>query len=111
MEESYVSLTELKVILEKEKAVRGELNPEQQYSLSHAALFARVPAEKVPAIVQELMEIPLMSPFNAVKNVDLMPTNLDDVRTIFTKDSFSLSKEDADKVLEMVCKYRGRGEP
>src|SRR5947199_7853 len=43
MEESYVSLAELKVILEKEKAVRGELNPEQQYSLSHAALFARVP--------------------------------------------------------------------
>jgi len=45
MEESYVSLAELKVILEKEKAVRGEVNPEQQYSLSHAALFARVPAE------------------------------------------------------------------
>src|SRR2546430_3689740 len=68
MEESYVSLAELKVILEKEKAVRGELNPEQQYSLSHAALFARVPAEKVPAIVKELMEIPLMSPFNALRS-------------------------------------------
>ncbi|HEX9566408.1 MAG TPA: RNA polymerase Rpb4 family protein [Thermoplasmata archaeon] len=106
MEESYVSLTELKVILEKEKAVRGELNPEQQYSLSHAALFARVPAEKVPAIVKELMEIPLMSPFNAVKIVDLMPTHLDDVRAIFAKERFSLSKEDADKVLEIVGKYR-----
>src|SRR5438552_426191 len=66
MEESYVSLTELKVILEKEKAARGELNPEQQYSLSHASLFARVPPEKVPLIVKELMEIPMMSPFNAV---------------------------------------------
>ena len=37
MEESYVSLAELKVILEKEKTVRGELNPEQQYSLSHSS--------------------------------------------------------------------------
>src|SRR5438876_20549 len=45
MEESYVSLAELKVILEKEKTARGELNPEQQYSLSHAALFARVPRD------------------------------------------------------------------
>src|SRR5256886_1400191 len=97
MEESYVSLAELKVILEKEKAVRGEVNPEQQYSLSHAALFARVAAEKVPAIVKELMEIPMMSPFNAVKIVDLMPTHLDDVRAIFAKERFSLSKEDADK--------------
>src|SRR5206468_12033611 len=79
MEESYVSLAELKVILEKEKTARGELNPEQQYSLSHAALFARVPADKVPAIVKELMEIPMMSPFNAMKIVDLLPTHLDDV--------------------------------
>src|SRR5436309_2430152 len=100
MEESYVSLTELKVILDKEKAARGELNPEQQYSLSHASLFARVPPEKVPLIVKELMEIPMMSPFNAVKIADLMPTHLDDVRAIFAKERFSSSKEDAEKVLD-----------
>lgn len=106
MEEAYVSLTELKVILDKEKAARGELNPEQQYSLSHSSLFARVPAEKVPAIVKELMEIPMMSAFNAAKIVDLMPTHLDDVRAIFAKERFSLSKEDAEKVIEIVGKYR-----
>src|SRR2546430_17203644 len=106
MEESYVSLAELKVLLEKEKAVPGELNPEQQYSLSHAALFARVPAEEVPAIVKELMEIPLMSPFNALKIVDLMPTHLDDVRPIFAHERLSLSEEDADNVHAIVGKYR-----
>ncbi len=106
MEESNVSLAELKVILEKEKAARGELNPDQQYSLSEASLFARVPPDKVPVIVKELMEIPMMSPFNAVKIVDLMPTHLDDVRAIFAKERFSLSKEDAEKVLEIVGKYR-----
>ncbi|MGI0149725.1 MAG: RNA polymerase Rpb4 family protein [Thermoplasmata archaeon] len=106
MEESYVSLAELKVILEKEKAVRGELNSEQQYSLSHASLFARVPADKVLAIVKELMEIPMMSPFNAAKIVDLMPTHMDDVRVIFAKERFALSKEDAEKVLEIVAKNR-----
>src|SRR5437899_10644191 len=110
MEESYVSLTELKVILEKEKAVRGELNPEQQYSLSHAALFARVPAEKVPAIVKELLEIPMTSPFNAAKIVDLMPTHLDDAPAIFAKERCSLSKEDADNVLEIVGQYRCGGD-
>jgi DNA-directed RNA polymerase subunit F len=105
MEESYVSLAELKGILEKEKAARGELNPEQQYSLSHAALFARAPADRVPAIVKELSEIPMMSLFNAVKIVDLMPTHMDDVRAIFAKERFALSKEDAEKVLEIVRKY------
>lgn len=106
MEESYVSLAELKGILEKEKAARGELNPEQQYALSHASLLARVPADRVPPILKELSEIPMMSLFNAVKIADLMPTHPDDVRAIFAKERFALSKEDAEKVLEIVRKYR-----
>src|SRR5437667_169023 len=44
--------------------------------------------------------------FNAMKIVDLLPTHLDDVRAIFAKERFALSKEDADKVLEIVGKYR-----
>ena len=67
---------------------------------------SRVPAEKVPLIVKELMEIPMMSPFNAVKIAELMPTHMDDVRAIFAKERFSLSKEDAEKVLELVGKHR-----
>lgn len=106
MEEEYVSLAELKVILEKEKATRGELNPEQQYTLSNAVLFARIDSAKVSAMVKELLEVPLMSQANAVKIVDLLSMTLDDVRAIFAKERFSLSKEDADKVLEIVAKYR-----
>src|SRR3972149_4002646 len=35
MEEEYVSLAEMKGLLEKEKAARGEVNQEQQYSPRH----------------------------------------------------------------------------
>ncbi len=106
MEEDYVSLSELKVILEKEKAARGDLTPEQQYALSHSGAFARLAPEKVPAVVKELMEVPMMSLANAVKIADVLPTHLDDVRAIFAKERFALSKEDAEKVLEIVNKYR-----
>ncbi len=106
MEEEYVSLAELKVILEREKGSRGDLTPEQQYALSHAAAFGRVAPEKVPAMVKELMEVPMMSVANAVKIADVLPTHLDDVRAIFAKERFALSKEDAEKVLEIVNKYR-----
>lgn len=105
MEEQYLSLAEIKVLLDKEKEARRELSQEQQYALAHATAFARIDAAKVPAIVKELMEIPMMSPFNAVKIADLMPTHLDDVRAIFAKERFSLSKEDAEKVLEIVAKH------
>lgn len=106
MEEEYVSLSELKVILEREKAARTDLTPEQQYALSHAAAFARIASDKVPTMVKELMEVPMMSLANAVKVADVLPTQLDDVRAIFAKERFALSKEDAEKVLEIVNKYR-----
>jgi DNA-directed RNA polymerase subunit F len=106
MEEEYVSLAELKVILEKEKAARGELSPEQQYTLSNSTLFARLDPAKVPTMVKELLEVPMMSPANAAKVVDLLPATSEDVRAIFAKERFSLSKEDSDKVLEIVAKYR-----
>jgi DNA-directed RNA polymerase subunit F len=106
VEEQYVSLAELKLLLEKEKQSRGELNPEQQYSLSHAGLFAKIDTAKIPEMMKELLEIPMMSPFNAVKIIDLLPSTLDDVRAVFAKERFSLSKEDAEKVLEIVAKYR-----
>ena len=105
MEEQYLSLAEIKDLLEKEKVTRGELSQEQQYALSHATTFARVDPAKLPAVVKELMEIPMMSSMNAVKLADLMPTHLDDVRAIFAKERFSLSKEDAEKVLEIVGKH------
>ncbi len=106
MEEDYVSLSEIKALLEKEKQTRGELSQEQMYALSHSSAFAKMDGSKVTAMVKELMEIPMMSPFNAVKIVDLLPTYLDDVRAIFAKERFSLSKEDAEKVLEIVGKYQ-----
>jgi DNA-directed RNA polymerase subunit F len=105
VEEEYLSLAEIKALLETEKAARGELNQEQAYALSHASLFARIDPAKVPALVKELMAIPLMSPGTAVKIADLLPTHLDDVRGVFAKERYSLSKEDAEKVLEIIGKY------
>lgn len=106
MEEEYVSLAEMKLLLDKEKAARGELSQEQQYALGHASTFAKIDPAKVPALVKELMAIPMMSPFNAAKIADLLPAQLDDVRAIFAKERFSLPKEDAEKVLEIVRNHQ-----
>lgn len=106
MEEDYVSLAEIRVLLEKEKQARGELSQEQQYALSHAVTFAKIDSSKIAAMVKELMAIPMMSTMNAVKIADLLPGHLDEVRSIFAKERFALAKEDAEKVLEIVAKYQ-----
>ncbi len=105
VEEKYLSLAEIKDLLEKEKASRPSLSMEQGYAYQHAATFARITPEQALKLVKELMSIPMMSPANAVKVADLLPTHGDDVRAIFAKERFALSKEDMDRVLELVRQY------
>ena len=105
VEEKNLSLAEIRDLLDKEKAARPSLSMEQQYALQHASLFTRVTPDQVHKLVKELMEIPMMSEFNAVKIADLLPTHGDDVRAIFAKERFALSKEDMDRVLEIVRQY------
>ncbi|MCJ2554592.1 MAG: RNA polymerase Rpb4 family protein [Candidatus Thermoplasmatota archaeon] len=103
--EDYLTLAEVRELLEKEKEDRGELSPEQGYALQHAEAFARIPAKKAKKLVQGLLELEFMSPAIAVKVVDLMPTEPEEVRAIFSKERFTLAKEDLDRVLNLVEKY------
>jgi DNA-directed RNA polymerase subunit F len=105
VEEKYLSFAEIKDLLEKEKASRPSLSMEQGYAYQHATTFARITPEQAVKLVKELMEIPMMSPANAVKVADLLPTYADDVRAIFAKERFALSKEDMDRVLEIVRQF------
>lgn len=104
-DERHLSLGEVKELLDREKAARPSLSAEQQYASQHATGFARLTAEQSAKLVKQLLEIPMMSEFNAVKMADTLPTHADDVRAIFAKERFALSKEDMDRVLEIVREY------
>jgi DNA-directed RNA polymerase subunit F len=60
---------------------------------------------KARELVKELMEVPMMTLSNAIKIVDILPNHPDDVRAILAKERFALSKEDTDRVLQIVAKY------
>lgn len=78
---------------------------EQKYALTHAQGFARVSVEQVRELVNELMGVEMMTPGNAYKIADLLPTHPEDVRVVFAKERFSLSKEAVDQVVTIVAKY------
>ncbi|HEY5539730.1 MAG TPA: RNA polymerase Rpb4 family protein [Thermoplasmata archaeon] len=105
-EERHLSLADVKELLEREKGARPSLSIEQQYAFQHAGAFARLPSGQVAKLVKQLMEVPMMSEVNAMKIADLIPTHADDVRAIFAKERFALSKEDMDHVLEIVREYQ-----
>jgi len=51
------------------------------------------------------MKVEMMTPANAYKLADLLPTHPDDIRAVFAKERFSLSKEDVDLVVQIVAKF------
>ena len=104
-EEQYLSLAEVKALLEQEERDRKALSMEQKYALTHAQLFARLPVEETRNLVAELMKVEMMTPAIAYKLADLLPTHPNDVRAVFAKERFSLSKEDLDLVVQIVSKY------
>ena len=104
-EESYVSLAEIKELLEREERERKELSMEQKYALTHAQMFAKLTPSKTQELIGELTKVEMMTPGNASKLADLLPTHPDDVRAVFAKERFSLSKEDVDLVVQIVSKY------
>ena len=104
-EEQYLSLAEIRALLEREERDRGALNMEQKYALSHAQSFAKLPLDQIPKLVHELMAVEMMTLANAYKIADVLPGHPDDVRAVFAKERFSLSKEATDQVVQIVAQY------
>ena len=104
-EEQFLSLAEVKTLLEQEERDRKALSMEQKYALTHAQMFARLPLEETRKLVAELMKVEMMTPTNAYKLADLLPTHPNDVRAVFAKERFALSKEDVDLVVQIVSKF------
>ncbi len=105
MEEEYLSLAEVKNLLDKEKESRASLTPEQSAALQHASQFSRLGVTKARDLIKDLLDVPMMTLPNAIKIVDILPNHPDDVRAILSKERFALSKEDTERVLQIVTKY------
>ncbi len=103
--EGYVSLPEVKEILEEAVAQR-ELSAEQKYALEHAQKFSRLDTKNSRKLIKELMEeIDILSELTAVRLADLMPTEPEDIRIVFAKERANIQKKDIEKILGIVKKY------
>lgn len=106
MDERVVTLAEVKDLLEKAEADRGELTYEQKLALEHAKRFARHTPADVQKTMDELKQNPKIDTLTAVRIADLAPTHPDDVRAIFAKARANLDDAEVQKVLETVRKYQ-----
>ncbi len=103
--EKMTTLADVKELLEKAEAHRGELSYEQKLALEHARRFARMTAAQAKKLIEELTQNPKIDFANAVRVADMCPSHADDVRALFAKTRANLDETEIQKVLEIVQKY------
>lgn len=95
-----------KVLKAREKD--SELHYEQKLSAEYVNKFAAVSVSDANKMIEELagLGIARWKERHSVKVIDLMPQTEEEVKTIFSKESINLKKEDISKILDAVAKFR-----
>jgi DNA-directed RNA polymerase subunit F len=88
-----------------EFAEGNELNYEQNLTLNHLARFRRYSPEDAQEIYEKLQDEFGLRDKVAVHIVDMVPLDLADMRLIFAKEPTKTTKEDMEKILEMLEQY------
>ena len=104
MSEEYLTLAEIKELLQKEQEVRV-LTMEQNYALEHAINYSKLDAKDARKLADELSEIEQVSEALSCKLVDLMPKHKDEVNAVFLKERTMIDDTVISQILDMVKKY------
>ena len=98
-----ITIAEVKTMLE-DLSKHYELTYEQNLALDHVIKFSKIDEESAKKLVEELAEN--FKKTQAIKIADIMPEDMADLRLLFAKERGSYKKEDLEKILEIVNKYR-----
>jgi len=98
-----ITIAEVKRMLE-DLSKNYELTYEQNLALDHVTKFSKIEEESAKKLVEEIAEN--FKKTQAIKIADIMPEDMADLRLLFAKERGTYKKEDLEKILEIVNKYR-----
>ena len=107
MSEQYVTLAEVRELLEAEAAIRGydNLLQSQKAALDHAQTVCSISLDQANAIIDEVKQIDIVTDAVALKIADLLPRYPEDVRAIFSKERVTLEPAQIQQIIDIVEKH------
>lgn len=107
MSEQYVTLAQVRELLEAETEIRGydNLLQSQKAALDHAQTVCSISLEQANAIIDEVKQIDIVSDAVALKIADLLPRYPEDVRAIFSKERVTLEPQQIQQIIDIVEKH------
>lgn len=107
MSEQYVTLAEVRELLEAEAKIRGydNLLQSQKAALDHAQTVCSISLDQANAIIDEVKQIDIVTDAVALKIADLLPRYPEDVRAIFSKERVTLEPAQIQQIIDIVEKH------
>ncbi|MFQ5975623.1 MAG: DNA-directed RNA polymerase subunit F [Candidatus Hydrothermarchaeales archaeon] len=106
IEETAITKVEVGGILKKREKEVEELLYEQRLTLEHVRKFGKLKVKDAKNLAQELLKInDKIKPRHAMKVVDLLPKDESDIKAVFAKERFALTKDEIKEILSVVSKY------
>ncbi len=96
-----VTLAEVRALLEvKEKT--HELSFEQKTTLDYSQKVAKTTSKAARSMVDELVKIEKLTPDVAVKLVDMLPMNTEQLNAIVSKERYTLTEKEVGQILGIL---------
>ncbi len=94
--------------VKKELAKIKELNYEQKLAKEYVSKFSKLNWGDTQKLMKELetADIPRLKEKNIIKLIDIMPETADELKALMVKETITLSKDNIQKILEILAKYR-----
>lgn len=103
LEEQFIPIAKVKELLKDSE----EKTYEQKLAFEHAKKFSKIKIEKARELFKELKGLDLrrLKDKEIVKIIDILPKNIDELKSLFAGSSIPLKKEEVEKIFEIVKKY------
>lgn len=103
--EEEIALPQVKKIL-AQRAKEGELSFQQSITLEHATSFSRMAPAVSAKLVEKLMTSYSISRSQAVQIVNISPTTVEELKSIFDTRLTSLTDEKLIEIVDLMVKNR-----
>ncbi len=98
-----ICMSEAKTVLDAMSESTEELNYEQRITIDYLSKFVNTSTEESRKLVNDLLKLnQKIKPELAVKIADILPADEEDVRAIFAKERFTLTKDEIKAILELI---------
>ncbi len=98
-----IGAPEAKTVLDALSESGEELNYEQRIAIDYLSKFVSLSTKESQKLIDGLLKLnQKIKPELAVKIADLVPVDEEDVRAVFAKERFTLTKEEIKAILELI---------